>query len=58
MSREPRKKPLGKALPRTDEDLDRRTSADAMEADVELMLAEATPEGRALMEADDGDGEV
>jgi hypothetical protein len=50
MSKKPdRKKPLGKALPRTDEDLDRL--AQVSDDDIEAALAEATPEMRALLEA-------
>jgi hypothetical protein len=52
MSREPRKKPLGKALPRTDEDLERLTSADAMADEMEAARAEATEGMRAVLDAE------
>jgi hypothetical protein len=52
MSREPRKKPLGKAPERDDATLDRLTSADAMADEMEAARAEATEDMRAVLDAE------
>lgn len=48
-----RKKPIGRALDLTDEDLDRM--AEVTEADEKRAAANATPEMRALVEAEEAE---
>jgi hypothetical protein len=50
-----KKKPLGAALPRTDDDLDRLS--EITERDFDEALAEALPTTRALLEATEDDGD-
>jgi hypothetical protein len=54
MANEPKRKPLGRALPDTDADLDRR--AEVTTDDETAAFAEATPETRALVEAATDEG--
>lgn len=49
MSKQPKRVPLGKPLPHTEEQLDRL--AEIGEADLDAALADATPEMRELLEA-------
>jgi hypothetical protein len=54
-ARPPKAKPIGRALDSSDDDLAR--AAEITEADFERALAEATPEMRALVEAEEHDGD-
>jgi hypothetical protein len=54
-ARPPKAKPIGRALSSSDEDLAR--AAEITEADFERALAEATPEMRQLVEAEEYDGD-